>query len=198
MIITQITPEDKNRVRVSFDDSQDLILYKGELKKLGLEEGSDISDALYEQIFYEIVGKRAVKRAMHLLEKMDRTEEQLRRKLLEGQYPARLAEKAIDYVKSYHYIDDERYARTFIRLKQEQRSAARMRMDLLAKGVSAEIIEQALEEELEVSPETLIQKLLEKKHYCPDTASVKETAKIVQFLLRKGFRKSEIMHVIDF
>lgn len=73
-----------------------------------------------------------------------------------------------------------------------------MRMDLLAKGVSAEIIEQALEEELEVSPETLIQKLLEKKHYCPDTASVKETAKIVQFLLRKGFRKSEIMQVIDF
>lgn len=196
MIITQVTAVDKSRVRVSFDDSQNLVLYKGELRKLGLEEGMHVSDELYEQMYHEIVGKRAIKRAMHLLEKMDRTEEQLRQKLLQGEYPPQLAEEALNYVKSYHYIDDERYARTFIRLRQEHRSAARMKMDLLAKGVSAEIIERALEEELEVSPEALIRKLLEKKHYSPDTASLKETGKMFQFLLRRGFRRNEIMHVL--
>lgn len=196
MRITEITPVDKTRVRVSFDDAKELVLYKSECRKLGLEEQADISDAQYGHIYYEIVGKRAKKRALHLLEKMDRTEEQLRRKLLEGQYPRELADEAVAYVKSYRYIDDERYARTFIRLNQERRSAARMKMDLLAKGVAADIIEAALEEELETAPETLIQRLLEKKHFEPQAADARETARMYQYLLRRGFRSQEIMHVL--
>lgn len=38
-----------------------------------------------------------------------------------------------------------------------------MKADLLAKGVAPDVIERALEEELETQPEELIQKLLEKK-----------------------------------
>ncbi len=196
MIITEITSMQKGKVQVSFDGAQNLVLYKGELQKLGLKEGMDISDAVYGQLYHEIVGKRAIKRAMHLLEKMDRTEEQLRRKLLEGQYPPELAEEAVSYVKYYHYIDDERYARTFVRLNQERRSAGRMRMDLLSKGVAPEVIESALEEEMETPPEVLIQKLLDKKHFDPETAAPREFSKIYQYLLRKGFRSNEIMHVL--
>lgn len=198
MMITKITPLDnsKGKVQVSFDQAQTLILYQSELRKFGLEEQMPVSDELYEQLFHEIVGKRAVKRAMHLLEKMDRTEEQLRKKLLESRYPEKLVEEAITYVKSYHYIDDERYARTFVRLNQEQRSAGRMKMDLLAKGIASEVIERAIEEENETPPEVLIQRLLEKKNFDPDTAAPKETAKMYQFLLRRGFRANEIMHVL--
>lgn len=196
MTVTEITPLTKGKVQISFDSAQNLILYKGELRKLGLEEGADISDALYSEIYHEIVGKRAIRRAMHLLEKMDRTEEQLRRKLLEGQYPPELAEEAVSYVKSYHYIDDERYARTFVRLNQERRSAARMKTDLLSKGVAMEIIELALEEELETPPEVLIRSLLDKKHFDPQTAEPKESGRMYQYLLRKGFHSSEIMHVL--
>ncbi len=53
-----------------------------------------VSEELYHRLFYEIVGKRAIKRAMHLLEKMDRTEQQLRKKLLEGGYPNELVEES--------------------------------------------------------------------------------------------------------
>lgn len=198
MTITEIMPlhNSKGKVQVVFDDAQPLVLYKGELKKLGLEEQMPVSDALYEQLYHEVVGKRAIKRAMHLLEKMDRTEEQLRKKLQEGMYPLELIEEAVTYVKSYHYIDDERYARTFVRLNQERRSAARMKMDLLAKGVAADVIERAIEEENETVPETLIQRLLEKKKFDPDAASPQESAKMYQFLLRRGFRGDEIMHVL--
>ena len=40
MMITQITPLEhtKGKVRVSFDNSKTLILYKGELQKFGLKE----------------------------------------------------------------------------------------------------------------------------------------------------------------
>ena len=134
MTITQIMPLEhtKGKVQVSFDNSQTLILYKGELRKYGLQEQEPLSDERYHELYYEVVGKRAVKRAMHLLEKMDRTEGQLRKKLMEGGYPDDLIEQAVAYVKSYHYIDDDRYARTFVRLNQDRKCAARMKTDLLS------------------------------------------------------------------
>lgn len=198
MIITAISPLDhgKGKAQVSFDEKEALILYISEIKKLGMEEQMFVSEELYHRLFYEIVGKRAIKRAMHLLEKMDRTEQQLRRKLLEGGYPDELVEEAISYVKSYHYIDDERYARAFIRLNQDRRSIGRMKMDLFAKGISADTIDRAIDEEYETLPETLIQKLMEKKNFDPDAATRQETAKMYQYLFRKGFSRDEIMHVL--
>lgn len=196
MVITEISSIGKGKACISFDCAEDLVLYQGELRRLGLEERMAVSDELYGHLYHGVVGKRAIKRAMHLLEKMERTEWQLRKKLLDGGYPQELAEEAIAYVKSYHYIDDERYARTFVRLNQERRSAGRMKMDLLEKGIAQDVIARAIEEENETRPEDLIQKLLEKKNYDPGAATVQETGKMYQFLLRKGFRSDEIMHVL--
>ena len=196
MIITEIKPCGKGKYQVSFDLAEEVILYKGEMRMLGLEEHMTIDNELFEQMYYEIVGKRAVKRAMHLLERMDRTEEQLRRKLTEGKYPQELIDRAIEYVESYHYIDDERYAHTFVRLNQERRSIGRMRMDLLSRGISQELVECALEEENETSQEELIKKFMEKKHYDSENATITEKKRIYQFLLRKGFRCEEIMRVL--
>ena len=196
MTITSIVPLGKGKVQISFDCGEDFVLYKGEMRQFALEEQMEVSDSLYEQI-YDMIGKRVIRRAMHLLEKMDRTEWQLRRKLLEGKYPQELVDRAVAYVKSYHYIDDDRYARTFIRLNQERRSILRMKMDLQARGIAEDIIEQAMEEENETSQEELIYRLLEKKKYHADTASFQEKQKICQFLQRKGFRSSEIMHVLE-
>ena len=46
-----------------------------------------------------------------------------------------------------------------------------MRMDLLARGVAEDIVARALEEETETEPEALIQKILEKKQFNPQTAT---------------------------
>lgn len=198
MIVTKITAlaNSKGKVKVCFDLAQPLILYRSEVRTYGLEEQLAVSEELYEQLYHEVVGKRAVKRAMHLLEKMDRTEAQLVRKLSESGYPDELVNEAVAYVKSYHYIDDERYARTFVRLHQERKSMGRMRMDLLAKGIAEDIVARALEEETETEPEALIRQILDKKQFNPQTAAPKEMAKMYQFLLRKGFRGYEIMHVL--
>ncbi len=197
MVITKILPREKGRVQISFDSADDLILYKSEARQLELEEQMTVTDALYDQIYRQIIGKRVVKRAMHLLEKMDRTEEQLRRKLVQGEYPQELIEDAVAYVKSYRYIDDDRYARTFIRLNQERKSSGRMKMDLLSRGIAQDIIEQALEEENETDQKELIRRLLEKKQYHPDRAAPQEKMKMYRFLAGRGFRCDEIMQVLN-
>ena len=76
-----VVPLEKGKARIRFDDGTEVVLYKGEIRKLGIEEGCVVTEAVYDKILNEILGKRAIKRAMHLLEKQDRTERQLYDKL---------------------------------------------------------------------------------------------------------------------
>ena len=75
-----------------------------------------------EKIRTEVLLKRAKLRAMHLLEDMDRTESALREKLRQGLYPSDVTEAAIEYVKSFGYLDDVRYAENFVRSRQNVKS----------------------------------------------------------------------------
>ncbi|MCP6059851.1 hypothetical protein NL388_31820, partial [Klebsiella pneumoniae] len=62
----------------------------------------------------EILPKRAKIRAMHLLQKREYTVAQLKEKLEKGCYPERIIEDALDYVASFHYTDDLRFALQYI------------------------------------------------------------------------------------
>ena len=58
------------------------------------------------------------------------------------------------YVESYHYIDDKRYALSYILSQKEKKGKARIQMELRRKGVSQEDIDQAFAETEEETDET--------------------------------------------
>lgn len=128
---------------------------------------------------------------------MDRTEAQLREKLLKAEFEPEVVEQAIAYVYSYGYLDDERYVRNYIEYRKEQKSRRQLEQELrFRKGVSPELI-QKVYENLEPSDEkALIRRQLEKKHYHPLESDEKKEQKIIAFLLRKGFRMGDILSVI--
>lgn len=191
--IVQFESVAKGKIRVTFDTGLTCLLYRGEVNTLGIKENGDISESCYQQMLDEILTKRATKRAMHLLEKRDRTEKQLRDKLAEGEYPLACIDAAIAYVESYHYLDDERYARTFVRLGQEKKSRNRLKQDLMVRGISKDIIALALDEEYEEEELTQIQEWLVKKHYFEKEEGEKEFQKMYAFLMRKGFQSSDVL-----
>ncbi len=191
-IITDCQKTQKRRVDIVLNETIRFWLYVGEAKRLSLEEGKTLSEEDYQHILHEVIGKRAIKRAMRLLERQERTECRLREKLLQSEYPKEAIEDAILYVKQYHYLDDERYARTFIQCHQEERGRNRLKMDLMRRGVPKDIIEQCIEEEFEADEKAQIRLLMEKKHFCNETADQKERMKMLQFLMRRGFSYSDI------
>ena len=183
--------------RLQLDNGEIWVLYRGELRECALSEGTRLSLAQYEQIRHEIIGKRAKKRAMHLLEKMDRTEQALRKKLLEGEYPEDLVEEAIAYVKSFHYLDDERYADCYVRLHGESKSRGKLLMELQQKGVGRELADRVLEQYEEARDETqMIRLLLQKRHYDPKTATVQEQRRMYGYLVRRGFQSTDICRLL--
>lgn len=195
MYIERIEVLEKGKRRLFFENGQKLILYKGELASYGLKEGGSISEDIYQELLCEVVGKRAKKRTMHLLERQERTEYQLREKLKQNEYPKEVIEDAISYVKKYHYVDDYRYACNYIRYQQEKKSRRRLWQDLIQKGVDKQMIERAFEEEGNVDEKAAIRRLLEKKGYHADMTK-QEANKVYQFLLRRGYQSSDILYVM--
>lgn len=81
--------------------------------------------------------RQAKLKALRLLERMDRTEAQLREKLLQAEFDSEMVEKAIAYVKSFGYINDERYVRNYIECRCQSKSRRQLEQELqFRKGVS--------------------------------------------------------------
>ena len=97
LLLTLIEEQTKTKFKVYLDGTFAFVLYKGELKRFGIKQGEDLTQENYEKIQNEVLLKRAKKRAMHLLEDMDRTESALRKKLKAGQYPENAISGAIDF-----------------------------------------------------------------------------------------------------
>lgn len=194
--VTEYETLGKGRLSVCLDNGMELVLYRGEAKQVGLEADMPLSDETYRILLNEIVGKRAKKRALHLLERMDRTEHQLREKLTQGGYPSECIDDAIAYVKSFRYLDDYRYACNLVRCSQERLSRQKLRMKLAQKGISRDVIERALAEEYEADEEKQIRGLLEKRHYNFAMCDDRERQRNYQYLMRRGFKSCDILRVM--
>lgn len=200
MTITDIMDFDKKRSKIYIDEQFSFVLYKGELRLYHISEGREITQSDYDAIMHTLLPKRAKQRAMNLLKAREYTEKKLRDKLYEGGYPEEVIEQAIDYVKSYHYIDDERYARQYAQSRLESKSRRGIEFELMQKGIDKQIISRAfagLEEEGFQSDETaMIEQLLWKRGYDKETATMQEKQKTYAFLARKGFLTENIQKMI--
>ncbi|SDB06507.1 regulatory protein [Pseudobutyrivibrio sp. YE44] len=192
MEITSLVKLSKGRAKICLDNGADFVLYKKEYESYGIEEGAQLSEAQYQEICTEILIPRCKKRALHLLEKQDRSEKNLRDKLREGGYSSEIIDIAIDYINDYGYLDDARMAASHVRFYQDSRSRMRLKQDLMGKGISADVIERVLEEEYTADEGALIEKLLDKKGYDKETATYEDRAKMYRFLAGRGFSSDSI------
>ena len=139
-------------------------------------------------------------KAMRLLEHMDRTEKGLRDKLRQAGFSSPAADYALAYVKSYGYIDDERYARTYIAYRMNTKSRQKIIQELVGKGIDKETVTAAWEEEASLNmpdEREILYRTIEKK-YAPDTElDEKEMRRLQGYLIRRGFSYSDIKSVLE-
>ena len=143
---------------------------------------------------------RAKQKALALLSYSDRTEQELRNRLKKEEYSDDAVEEAIAYVKSFHYLDDLRFAGNFIRSKSLTKSSREIRMLLEQKGVDRELIDLAYEgleegEGAEASELEAIRRLVAKKTDDAEALTREEKRKLCASLCRKGFRMENIRKV---
>lgn len=196
MEITKVQALTKQKYRIFLDGESAFAVYKGELSRYHLEEGAVLPPEVYEELVNRVLKKRATLRAMHILERTDKTEAQLRRKLEESEYPKEAVESAIAYVTSYGYLDDRRYAEHYIEWKKQGKGKARLKMELVQKGISREIIEEVLESTDFGETRETIRQIILKKRKTDIPMNEKEKQRLYGFLMRKGFSSSDILAVM--
>ena len=196
MEITKVQALTKQKYRIFLDGESAFAVYKGELSRYHLEEGAVLPPEVYEELVNRVLKKRATLRAMHILERTDKTEAQLRRKLEESEYPKEAVESAIAYVTSYGYLDDRRYAEHYIEWKKQGKGKARLKMKLVQKGISREIIEEVLESTDFGETREMIRQIILKKRKTDIPMNEKEKQRLYGFLMRKGFSSSDILAVM--
>lgn len=203
MTVTELRAMTKGRFEVYLNDEFAFVLYKAELKKYNIEVGRELSEDILLEIHDEVLSKRAKKRAMNLLLKSDMTEMKLRQKLVDGKYPMDIVDEAIEYVKSYKYIDDRRYAKSFIAFQSQTNSRNVVMRKLIEKGIDKSIVIEELEEfydndELNAGLEDeLIERLIRKKCKDLDSLDYESKQKLMASIMRKGFSFGSVEKVLN-
>lgn len=193
-----IEPVTKTKFRIYLDGQFAFVLYKSELSSCHLKDGEAVTEDQIETILSEIVLKRAKRKAMSLLQSMDRTESELRDRLLRQDFPEETVDQAVRYVKSFGYVDDRRYAESFILSRKGRKSRREIYAELSGKKIDGEIVDEMMERCYEESDSgKALRHLLRKKHYDPSRASVEEKQKLYAYLARKGFSYGEIKKALN-
>ena len=154
--------------------------------------------AAYTEAEQEII-LQAKKKALKLLEYQDRTEKQLCDKLKEGGFPPFAVSEAVAYVRSFHYIDDERYAEKLARRMVEIKKYGfrRALREITLKGIDKFTAEDALAPYSGTYAENLMH-LLNTKHYryLTDIEDRKSVEKVKSALVRYGYGFDEINRAV--
>ena len=195
MIISSIKDHDKKRKRISLDDGRLIfLLYQGEVSRLRLREGQELTEQELTHIFEDILKPRVRRRALYYLRSSDKTERQVRQKLREGLYPEELIDHALDFLKEHGFVDDVRYADSFVEAKRGKASKREIIRKLRCRGLCASEIERVSEaigdeEEYEVCKRTFLRYTRGR-----DVSDPRERARAWRYLMSKGYGADAIEH----
>jgi regulatory protein len=124
----------------------------------------------------------------------------MRKRLQEKGIKGKLAEEVMDELEKFHYIDDEKFAESYINDRVNLRPAGRflIKMELKSRGVREPTIDRKLEElisdeqELEMA-QALVKKRINGLH---PQESEKDRMKLMNYLKARGFSAGTISQAI--
>ena len=198
MIITKIEKQKNNNKRYSiFIDNEfafgideiDLLYYK-------LKENEPLDNEKYEYILNKLLLKRAKDKALKYLGYKMRSKNQVIKKLQEYEFPSNVINKVIKVLEKYNYINDEDFAKAFIKdkLNLKGHGVFKISYDLKMLGVDEEIFKKYLYDDEFINEEEKAKGLLLKKlgNKNIEDLDYKEKQKIYAYLARRGFSYDSI------
>ena len=183
MYINSIERVSKYRYKIATDEIT-FFLYQSDLRKYKLESGMELNNELYERIRKETIIPGAKKKAMELLMRSDNSEKELRFKLGMKGFDDTAVEEAVNYVKAFRYIDDERYTENYINYRGKAKSLKQIKFELLNKGIDRETVEGIADKG---NDEAAIEILIRRKRGSIENFDEVSKRKLYAYLYRKGF-----------
>ena len=197
MTVTAIESVTRHKMRVSLDGEPAFVFTDREIREWNLAEEMEL-DGSEESALVQYVSREAARAAMNFLVKRDYAKAELYRKLRDKGYSEYFAQQGIEYVSSYHYLDDARYARQMIGSRKGTASRKMMVNKMRQKGISDEVIREAMEDADWTDEMGLVREIRRRFFSAKQVEALtdKDRQKLIQSLMRKGYGYSDINYVI--
>ena len=190
MKITDIEPQ-RRAVRVNiYIDNQFAFGLSLDLKyNYNLKINQEIDEAFIEDVLKEEEARKVINAALNFLSYRQRSEKEIRNKLKEKEYEENYINRAISFCKEQNYIDDEAFAISFIKDKQNLNNLGqyRIKRELMLKGIDEDIIEKVLIEDKDEEYDRAFEIASKKFSSYKDDDRNKVYRKLSGFLQRKGY-----------
>lgn len=203
-VITKIEVQKnkKDRVNVyvdeeySFSCSMELV-YSHELKKNKIVDVDEIKDVVSDDNY--IYCKET---ALKIIERTLKTEKEVEIKLRQKGFEENLIDKAINFLKKYDFVNDNKYIKCYVKEKIKKDGKNKIKYNLMKKGIREDLIEKELNE-VNIDKQQYYNTLMELARKKYEILSKKEAdklkvkKKICDYLLRKGYLWEEIKPVLN-
>lgn len=195
MIITKIAAAVKTagRYNVFVDEEYSFSLDELQLVELGLKRGQELDEESLKK-YKEVsnFGKNYL-RALDLISRRIRSEKEIRDYAFRKKWSNENTEKVIERLYQYNYLDDEKFAKSFVESRSSRAiSVKKLKIDLFQKGISQSIIEKVLSENESFDENESIRKLIEKKR-----TYYNDDKKLIKYLMSKGFLYDDIKRCMN-
>ncbi len=186
MRIVELRPDKKHLAKLVFDTGDTLMLDKDVVSEHVLRPDAVLEPEKIEELTYESDYRRAKSRALWYLDRGDRTEKGLYRKLVEAGFDKRASAAVIARLVELDLLNDRRFAENYAyRCAQANISRREAVNKMMAKGVPYDIAKEAADG-METDETEQIRTLLERK-YANRLLQENGTQKVYAALARKGF-----------
>ncbi|WP_147804124.1 recombination regulator RecX [Alkalicoccus halolimnae] len=179
--------EENNQAEYSFSLSEDILV------KEGLAKGDELTNSDINRLKQTDETDKAFQKALNYLSYRMRSEKELSDYLREQEVPSEEISRMIEKLRELDFVNDERFAFSFVRTKRDQskKGPIVIKQELKQKGVADNIVDKSLSQYTPEEQLDLAVKLAEKKQTSYRKESKRQTEqKLVQFLMQKGFPSS--------
>jgi regulatory protein len=133
-------------------------------------------------------------RALRLLSQREHSRKELEQKLKpHEETPGELAE-ALDFLVAKDFINEKRVVESVVNRRASKLGAARVRQELVAKGLPADDIAEAVESMRSTELDRALQ--VWRKRFGTPPSDASERAKQVRFLVSRGFAPEVVRRVV--
>ena len=202
--ITRLEPDRRRgRTRLEVDGVERGALPDAVVASRRLRQGLPVDESELAQILREAAFAEALESALHCLAYRARSRMELVRHLRGKSHTEEAIEFAATRCEKLGYLDDLSFSRSFVRdrVRLRPRGRFRLRQELMAKGVSAEVAEAAISEVLAeqgTSEREMLRRVAAgRARVLESTGTDTARRRLTSWLLRRGFARDAIRDVVN-
>ena len=195
----EIQKNNKDRVNIYLDGEYALAINAELVYKENLKVKDDVDISKLQEIAEKESFIRCKESAIKIIERSYKTEKEIRDKLKQKGYEEKQINNSIDFLKEYNFINDNTYAKAFIKDKLSSKGSQKIKYDLMKKGIAKDIIEENLikvdkNEEKEVALNVGRKKYESIRR--KESDNYKLSGKLYRFLISRGYAYDIVKDVV--